>query len=279
MGLRGLENKNPRDMERERREEQRRNEARHGDTRVNAEKRSLEKAQEILQDQAGDMSAYNKTIASGGMISECDNVCRSKVEKIMSGRVAVLSFDDTLLTAQGIFSSAKFRHLPIVDEVGNITGIISDRDVLRLSSPFFGTINEQHRDREIMSRKVGVIMTRNPVCIDIGETVINAVRLMNHWKISCLPVVENGGAKLLGIVTWKDVVRAFCPAGFSQNSESSRIKTGVHVDPEATESARLRAMSARTQRGGPDEERARRLETTESERLRAIEERAKKPEA
>lgn len=235
MGLRGLEHKTPRDMEKERKDERR------SDTRAFAERRSREKVQEILQDQTGDMSAYNKTI-SGTEMSECDVVCHHTMDRIMSGRVAVLSFDDTLLTAQGIFSNAKFRHLPIVDDSGNIIGIISDRDVLRLSSPFFGTVNEQTRDREIMARKVGVIMTRNPVCVDISERVVNAVRLMSGRKISCLPVVENGGRKLLGIVTWKDIVRAFCPAGFNPTRDSNRIKTGVHVDPESSESARLKAI-------------------------------------
>ena len=242
MGLRGLEIKNPHEMERERREEHR------APPRGDLERRSREKVQEILRDQEGDMSAYNGHIEDSRQIV-CETITGAKISRIMTGRVAVLSFDDTLLTVQGIFNSVKFRHLPVVDDRGAILGIISDRDLLRMVSPFFGTVNEQTRDKEIMARKVGMIMTRNPVCVTPDITINDAVKLMNHKKISCLPIVETlDGKTLLGIVTWKDVVRAFCPACFNRTTESTRLKPGVHVNPEHSESSRLRAKTAESAR-------------------------------
>ena len=241
MGIRGLEPQNPHDRERERREEQR------SAAQANLERRSQDKVQEILREQEGDMSAYNGKF-DDRVMSDCDKIAGYKVESIMSAKVAALSFDDNLLTVQGIFSSVKFRHLPVVDEAGNIIGIISDRDFLRTVSPFFGTVNEQNRDRELMGRRVGTIMTRKPICADRDATIMEAVRTMNSRKISCLPIVEPGTTRLLGIVTWKDVVRAFCPAAFSSSSESSRLKSGVTVNPPSAESARLRAKSAESAR-------------------------------
>lgn len=240
MGIRGLEHKNPRDMERERREE------RHT-IELAAERRSREKVREILREQEGDMSAFSGRIDPASL-GECAKIASYPVERIMTGRVAVLSFDDTLLTVEGIFGSVKFRHLPIVDDEGNIEGIISDRDFLRMVSPFFGTVNEQTRDKEIMARKVGMVMSRNPVCASIDTTILDAVKLMNRSKISALPIVEKGTLKLLGIVTWKDIVRAFCPAGFSATHDSTRLKTGVHVNSETSESARLKARAAESAR-------------------------------
>lgn len=240
MGIRGLEPKNPHDMDRERREGHR------VSARLDAERRSMEKVQEILRDQGGDMTAYNGGLNEG--MSDCDKIAAYSVGKIMSARVAVLSFDDNLLTVQGIFSSVKFRHLPVVDEQGQVIGIISDRDFLRVVSPFFGTINEQTRDKEIMGRKAGTIMTRQPVCAGINTTILEAVRMMNGKKISCLPIVETGSLKLLGIVTWKDVVRAFCPGAFNLERESSRLKSGVRINPQSTESARIKAKTAESAR-------------------------------
>lgn len=242
MGIRGMEHRNPRDMQRERREEHR------VQTQIGLERRSREKVQEILREQEGDMSAYNGKLASANS-GECDIISRFKVTEIMTARVAVLSFDDTLLTVQGIFNSVKFRHLPVVDDHGALLGIISDRDCLRMTSPFFGTVNEQNRDKEIMARKVGMIMTRNPVCTTPATSIIEAVKLLNSKKISCLPVVETlEDRKLMGIITWKDVVRAFCPKGFDPTHESTRLKAGVHVNPETSESARLRARTAESAR-------------------------------
>jgi FOG: CBS domain len=235
-----MEFKNPHDMMRERRQEQ--NNVR-GELR-GQEQRSREKVHEILREQ----DAFpDETRPASRHLGECERVAQRPVTEIMSGRVAVLSFDDTILTVQGIFSSVKFRHLPVVDERGYITGIISDRDFLRHVSPFYGTINEQTRDVEIMSRKVGMIMTRDPICIETNICVGDAIKQMNRKKISCLPVVEIGTTCLQGIVTWKDIVRAFSPESFS-SKDSQRLKTGVHVNPESRESARLKAKSAESAR-------------------------------
>ncbi|MCC8164582.1 MAG: CBS domain-containing protein, partial [Planctomycetes bacterium] len=193
--------------------------------------------------QEGDMTQYTGSLQATAK-SDCDRIAARPVSEIMSAKVAALSFDDNLLTVQGIFASFKFRHLPVVDEYGEIIGIIYDRDFLRVVSPFFGTINEQNRDKEIMARKVGIIMTRNPICATADTTIMSAVRLMNGKKISCLPIVEKGSLKLLGIITWKDVVRVFCPRAFNPTRESNRLKAGVRVDPVSTESQRLRAKSA-----------------------------------
>ncbi len=241
MGLRGMEYKNPHDMVRERRQEHR-NEAQH--ELQGQERRSREKVHEILRGQDAVPQDGRPVPLTGG---ECDKIAQRPVTDIMSGRVAVLAFDDTLLTVEGIFSSVRFRHLPVVDDHGNIIGIISDRDFLRHVSPFYGTINEQTRDVEIMNRKVGMVMTRNPVCIDLNVTIADAVLIMNKRKISCLPVVAVGSDCLQGIITWKDIVRAFCPSSFA-STDSSRLKTGVHVNPESSESARLRAKTAESAR-------------------------------
>lgn len=255
MGIRGLEPKNPHDMERQRRDEQR------GNPSAEAERRSQEKVREILREQEGDMSAYIGNVKPEHR-SDCDKIAALPLIEIMSGRVAVLSFDDTLLTVQGIFENVRFHHLPVVDEVGNVIGILSDRDFLRMISPFFGTINEQNRDKEIMSRRVGTIMTRNPVCATVKNTILDAVKLMNGRKISCLPIVEPGATKLLGLVTWKDVVRAYVPRAFANPRDSNRLRAGVEMNSESSESARLKAKVAESARL-----RARPAESAEEQRL------------
>lgn len=245
MGLRGLEKrKNPLDIERERRQEK---EQRQNTALVEQERRSREKVQEILQDQEGDMSAFNQVL-SGETRLLGEDVAALPVEKLMSGRVAVLSFDDTLLTAQGIFHNVRFHHLPVVDDDGCLIGIVSDRDVLRLSSPFFGTINEQKRDADVMSKKVGTFMTRNPLRVTLETRVEDVIRLMGRKKIGCLPVMEKDTDRLMGIVTWKDIVRAYCPHAFVADTESSRLKSGVHINPEAAESSRLRTRATERER-------------------------------
>lgn len=242
MGLRGLELKSQIEIEGYRHDRH------HEDhRRQELERRSREKVQEILQNQVGDMSAYNP-VQRGDVLVTDSAVAHLAVSDIMSSRVAVLTYDDTMLTVQGIFSSVRFHHLPVVDEDGYIIGIVSDRDFLRLASPFLGTVNEQPRDKEVMTRKVGTVMTRNPVCIDVDTEVIEAIRTMTRKRISCLPVLEASSRRLQGIVTWKDIVRAFCPAAFDAPSDSARLKQGVAINPESSETQRLRAKAAESVR-------------------------------
>ncbi len=242
MGLRGIKANNPHEQERQRRESQRLSAAKK-ETQILH--RSQEKIQEILKDQDGDMSDYmgHPERESHGNPFDCDRIALMPVREIMSRRVAVLNFDDTVLTIQGIFAKVRFHHLPVVGPEGEVIGIISDRDFLRTVSPFFGTINEQNRDKEIMARRAGMIMTRNPVCLDESASLLAAVKLMNSRKISCLPIVYDGTMRLLGIVTWKDVVRAFCPQGFTSDTDSRRLKSGVSAESLKSESQRLKAAA------------------------------------
>ncbi len=225
MGLRGVKPNNPLEQERKRRESQRLSAQAH-DTQI---LRAQEKVQEVLRQQDGEMSPDTGKIDPEERL-DYEQVAARPVREIMSSRLAVLAFDDNLFAIQGIFASVSFHHLPVVDEKGEIIGIISDRDFLRVVSPFFGTINEQNRDKEIMNRKAGMIMTRNPICVEENGSIITAVKVMNQRKISCLPVVSPGTVRLVGIVTWKDVVRAFCPQAFSPSRSSTRIRARTDLD-------------------------------------------------
>jgi len=137
-----------------------------------------------------------------------------KVGDIMVRRLATVPPDATLLQVRDILAQVRFRHLPVVED-GRLVGILSDRDVLRMVSPFMGTVNEQPRDVALMDRKVHQIMTRQPICATASIPLGDAVRTMYRRKISALPVVDPESRALVGLLTWKDVVRAAMPSAFA----------------------------------------------------------------
>lgn len=136
------------------------------------------------------------------------------VGDVMVTRLATVPPDATLLQVRDIFAHVRFHHLLVVEE-GRLVGLISDRDVLRTISPFFGTVNEQPRDAALMVRKVHQIMARQPICATPTISLADAVRTMYRRKISALPVVDPVDGRLLGLLTWKDVVRAHMPEAFA----------------------------------------------------------------
>lgn len=236
--------KTAREADMERREQHRRDTVRLPDL----EKRSWEKIQGILQDQEEVDAEAEREKKGTKMCEMADRGLALTVGEVMAGKVATVQFDDTVMVVKGIFESVSFHHLPVVDAGDRVIGILSDRDFLKSISPFLGTINEQNRDVELLKTKVGLIMTRNPNCLSAHTGIIDAIHLMNRKKVSCIPIVELPDNRLLGVVTWKDIVRAFCPEGFSHPKDSARLKTGVSIRAKAAGNAKPKAAEG----AGPD---------------------------
>jgi len=116
-----------------------------------------------------------------------------KVEAIMTARVAVVSESDTLAFAAQILLWRRIRHLPVVNANGNLVGILSDRDLLRLvvEGPA-GSVPV----REVMQTAVESVSP--------GTTISEASAILVRKCIDALPVVEKG--KLVGIVSTSDIL-------------------------------------------------------------------------
>ncbi len=88
------------------------------------------------------------------------------------------------------------RAAPIVNDEGNLVGIITDYDIMKR----VGT-------SEIMKDvKVSKIMTRNPITIDKNESIGKARSLMRKYNIGRLIVLDKEGNPT-GIVTEDDILR------------------------------------------------------------------------
>ncbi len=111
----------------------------------------------------------------------------------MRTRVVTVNTDDSARIAvlrmleEGVGSVA-------VCDSGRLVGIFTERDVLSLAGD--GT--------DLEAVKIGDVMTREPLTVDVGVPVLDAARLMGERKIRHLPVVE--GDHLLGMVGIRDIL-------------------------------------------------------------------------
>ncbi|MDH5254416.1 MAG: CBS domain-containing protein [Gammaproteobacteria bacterium] len=132
-----------------------------------------------------------------------------KVGEIMSTDPVTVGMDDDLHRVKDLFDLYRFHHLLVL--LGErLAGVISDRDLLRATSPFIGRASERPQDVATLNRRVHQIMTRKLVVVDPEAPVEEAARLMLDRRVSCLPVVNDEG-RLLGIVTWRDQLRSLLP--------------------------------------------------------------------
>jgi len=88
--------------------------------------------------------------------------------------------------------------LPVCDRYGNLVGIITERDVLRLAA----------RDdwQEIAARKVSEVMTRDLVIGLPEDRVDDVMHVMTEKRIRHLPILDEH--RLVGIISIGDVVKA-----------------------------------------------------------------------
>ena len=131
-----------------------------------------------------------------------------KLEEIMTAQVATIGMDDTLAAIKKIFEKVLFHHLLVLSEEHEVVGVISDRDLLKQLSPYLNTASEQERDLHTLNKKAHQIMSRELISASPGTTVKDAAMLLMENSISCLPVLAEDKS-LVGIVTWKDILKFF----------------------------------------------------------------------
>jgi acetoin utilization protein AcuB len=133
------------------------------------------------------------------------------VRDIMTARVVTVEMDDQLDVVKKIFDTMKFHHLLVVDDRGKLSGVVSDRDLLKAISPNVGSISETARDAATLNKRVHQIMSRKLVTLHPDASVSESARLFLEQGISCIPIIDNSH-KPVGILSWRDVLKALLNA-------------------------------------------------------------------
>jgi len=128
------------------------------------------------------------------------------VKDIMTTHVHTVAMDDSMQKVKDLFDRERCHHA-IVLAANRVFGVVSDRDILKVVSPFVGNVAmERAQDVNTMKKRVHQIMSRDLVTIGPEKTVVAAAEMMLSEGVSSLPVVDEYQS-LLGIVTKKDIVK------------------------------------------------------------------------
>ena len=128
-----------------------------------------------------------------------------RVRDVMSREVHTVKRNDELAIADELMKQKRVRHLPVLDEDGEVCAVVSQRDLFR--GALLRALGYGSRAEELMLKQVAV---KEAMSAEIQTTapdtpIADAARVMIERKIGCLPVIENG--RLVGIVTETDFVR------------------------------------------------------------------------
>jgi acetoin utilization protein AcuB len=127
-----------------------------------------------------------------------------KAQDIMVANVICVDMDERLPNVKKIMEDHGFHHLPVTEK-GKLVGIISDRDLLRLISPFINSVSEQPRDLDTLNRAAHQVMTRQPITVKADTPVEEIISWLRRVDISCLPVIDEKD-QVIGIISWRDLV-------------------------------------------------------------------------
>ena len=119
------------------------------------------------------------------------DILETKGSKVIS-----IGKNDTLREAIGLLNQHNIGVIVVVDDQGNLSGILSERDIIRRSL----TQETGFRDE-----KVSKSMTSNVLTIGPDASIDDVMEIMTSSRIRHVPVVEDG--RLRGLVSIGDVVK------------------------------------------------------------------------
>jgi CBS domain-containing protein len=129
---------------------------------------------------------------------------KTLIREWMTQPVITIAPKAKAMDAYKIIREKNIRRLPVV-QGDTVVGILTVGD-LREASPSDATtlsIWELNYLQEQIT--VEQVMTATPRTVEAGNSILDAAELMLEYKVSGLPVTENG--KLVGIITESDIFR------------------------------------------------------------------------
>jgi CBS domain-containing protein len=141
---------------------------------------------------------------------------------VMTRNILSVRPDAAIAEAIKLMLDNRISGLPVIDDGGRLVGILTEGDLLRRGE----TATERHRPRwlEILmgpgrlaeeyvrthGRKIGEVMTRDPVCVRPDTTLKEIVELMERHRIKRVPVLDDEVP--VGILSRADLLRGLAGA-------------------------------------------------------------------
>ena len=146
-----------------------------------------------------------------------------RVGDVMSRQVVTVEESESCQVALTRMHRARVRHLPVVNRVGDLVGVMTDRDLRHhLFAPdVYGQLGDRPVAALLDAAPVKAIMSAPAVSVGPETELMDAARRMRGEKVGSLPVVERG--RVVGIITETDLLRQICRADAACPPEVAEI--------------------------------------------------------
>jgi len=135
----------------------------------------------------------------------------------MNTKIKRLTLDHTVRDCLKLMEDSRVRHVPVVDlpyageKKPCFIGVVSQRDVLRLSTPNTNESNEQQIDQRALEQLLVNIVARNPKSVSAQTPIHEVITILTRNHIDMVPVLD--GSDLAGIITTTNLMKLFSALG------------------------------------------------------------------
>lgn len=129
-----------------------------------------------------------------------------QVKEWMTSPVVTIKHNTRIADAHQLMKEKQVRRLAVINENGNLVGIITIGDVREASPSDATTLSIWELNYLWAQLTVDKVMTRKVMSVAPETPILDAAETMLEHKVSGLPVVDDIG-KLVGIVTESDIFR------------------------------------------------------------------------
>jgi len=131
----------------------------------------------------------------------------TKIREVMDSPVITVNETDDFALVQEKIALYDVRHLPVVNETGNIVGIITQRDLYQIHSPRRLEDGSWYYDKEALNQfLLSKVMLPKPFTLKPGNSLFEAIEATVRFKFGCIPIVDDY-KKLCGILTRDTLLR------------------------------------------------------------------------
>jgi len=167
----------------------------------------------------GGIGVIHKNMSLKEQASHVKRVKRA--ESVMIHDPVTIKKDATVSDALNLMKEYKIGGIPVVNDSGMLTGIVTNRDL---------------RFETNMSRPVVEVMTSESIITTTQKTdLAKAAEILQKHKIEKLPVVDSD-YKLIGLITYKDITKSKDrPNACKDNKGRLRVAAAIGVTSDAIE--------------------------------------------
>ncbi|MDC3179285.1 IMP dehydrogenase [Flavobacteriales bacterium] len=177
----------------------------------------------IAMAQEGGIGVIHKNLSIEDQSTKVRKVKRSESGMILDP--ITLSKDETVEDALNCMSEYSIGGIPIVDKVGKLIGIVTNRDL---------------RFEKDMNKKLNNVMTSVNLITGSKElTLKEAESILQKSKIEKLPIIDNNN-KLIGLITFRDIQKiTLKPSSNKDEFGRLRVAAAIGVAGDSLDRAKM----------------------------------------